>query len=101
MVKCPTLNAMYFTVYYYKEANFICAAENQFASYIVNFFFKKGPEKCLWYPIIYVKRSNHIHISVHMLRIDMNNSKGIGEERNLAHLTLISFKFYNIYIILE
>lgn len=42
MVKCPTLNAMYFTVYYYKEANFICAAENQFASYIVNFFLKKA-----------------------------------------------------------
>lgn len=55
--------------------NFICAAENQFASYIANFFPKEGSEKCLWYSIICVKRSRHIHTNVHMLRIDMNNQK--------------------------
>lgn len=55
--------------------NFICAAENQFVSYIANFFQKEGSEKCLWYPIICVKRSRRIHINVHMLRININNQK--------------------------
>lgn len=73
-------------------------------------YLKEGPEQCLWYLTICVKRSWHIQDKCLWMYICTecmwNNAKGTGGDKNekvdgtinLTHLTLISFEFYTICI---